>query len=74
MKHKTLLAVLIAFVVLSLACGACGMMGEVTGETGGDEDSPAATRPPSDKPDEPPTRPPTGLWPFFMHVNKRVST
>lgn len=54
MKHKTLSAVLIAFVVLSLACGACGLAGEVIEETGGDGDSPAATSPPDDKPDEPP--------------------
>jgi hypothetical protein len=59
MKHKTLLAVLIAFVVLSLACGACGMMGEVTGETGGEE-NPAATRSPAN---EAPTRPPSDAPP-----------
>jgi hypothetical protein len=63
MRHKTLLAILIAFVVLSLACGACGLAGEVIEETGGDEDSPAATSPPSDKPDEPPTRPPSDAPP-----------
>lgn len=51
-KHKTLLAILIAFVVLSLACGACGLAGDVIEETGEDEDSPAP--PPTDEPDEPP--------------------
>jgi hypothetical protein len=58
MKNKTLLAILIASVVLSLACGACGLAGNVIEETNGDEDSPAPPRPPADEPDEPPARPP----------------
>jgi hypothetical protein len=55
MKHKSLFTVLIAFAVLSMACGACGMIGEVTGE-----ESSATTRPPAD---EPPTRPPSDAPP-----------
>jgi len=61
MKRKTLLAVLIALAVLALACGPCGVIGDITGETdGGDEESPAATQPPDDGPGTkvPPTRPP----------------
>ena len=58
MKHKTsLIVLLIALAVLALACGPCGAIGSIT-EGDGDQDSPAATRPPSDKPDEPP--PPGG--------------
>jgi hypothetical protein len=57
MKNKTLLAILIALTVLSLACGACGLAGEVTGEPSGDE-SPAGTNPPDDGPDEQPAQPP----------------
>jgi hypothetical protein len=61
MKRKTLLAVLIALAALALACGPCGVIGDITGETdGGDEESPAATQPPGDGPGTkvPPTRPP----------------
>jgi hypothetical protein len=66
MKRKTLLAVLIALAVLALACGPCGVIGDITGETdGGDEESPAATQPPDDGPGTkvPPTRPPSDAPP-----------
>ena len=63
MKHKTLLAILIAFVVLSLACGACGLASDVIEATSGDEDSPAPPLPPADEPDESPTRPPSDASP-----------
>jgi hypothetical protein len=62
MKRKTLLAVLIALAMLALACGPCGVIGDITGETdGGDEESPAVTQPPDDGPGTkvPPTRPPS---------------
>lgn len=61
MKRKTWLAVLIALAMLVLACGPCGVIGDITGETdGGDEEIPAATQPPDDGPGTkvPPTHPP----------------
>ena len=55
MKRKTsFLVLMVALAVLALACGPCGAIGGITGGDGDGDDIPAATRPPSDKPDEPP--------------------
>jgi len=55
MKHRTLLAIVAIFALVTLSCSPCGLIGDLIGE-----ESPEATEPPAEPGDEGPeaTRPP----------------
>lgn len=55
MRHKTLLVILITLALVTLACGPCGIVSNLTG---GGEGPPQATQPPAESGGEQPTSPP----------------